>query len=206
MGGGRCLVKQNGPQTSLEGNHDKHVSGTHQAPSQWRPQWKKAQILSKKNISEDSSGNGIDILKSKTERIIQEISTIINLSSEKYKGGSFWSHIKHTRSDKSGFSSLMPGCDKVTDLTTKAKLLNDQFQRAFYKIVPMKLKHTAEQATNAQVSGDCYARMSPINITVEGVQKLLDKLNPYKAPGPGTYSPEARLLQSLATYSRFSLK
>ena len=141
MGGGRCLVKQNGPQTSLEGNHDKHVSGTHQAPSQWRPQWKKAQILSKKNISEDSSGNGIDILKSKTERIIREISTVINLSSEKYKGGSFWSHIKHTRSDKSGFSSLMPGCDKVTDLTTKAKLLNDQFQRAFYKIVPMKLKH-----------------------------------------------------------------
>ena len=45
-----------------------------------------------------------------------------------------------------------------------------------------------------------------INITVEGVQKLLDKLNPYKAPGPGTYSPEARLLQSPATYSRFPLE
>ena len=32
--GGWCLVKQNGPKTSLEGNHDKHVSGTHQASSQ----------------------------------------------------------------------------------------------------------------------------------------------------------------------------
>ena len=70
----------------------------------------------------------------------------------------------------------------------------------------MKLKHNAEQATNAQVSVGCYPRMSPINITVEGVQKLLDNLNPYKAPGPGTYSPEARLLQSLATYSRFPLE
>ena len=50
----------------------------------------------------------------------------------------------------------------------------------------MKRKHIAEQATNAQVSVGCYARMSPINITVEGVQKLLDKLNPYKAPAPGT--------------------
>lgn len=100
----------------------------------------------------------------------------------------------------------MSGCDIVTDLTTKANLLNDQFLRAFYKIVPMELKHIAEQATIAQVSGGCYARMSPISITVEGVQKLLDKLNPYKALGPGTYSPEARLLQSLATYSRFPLE
>ena len=118
----------------------------------------------------------------------------------------FWSLIKHARTDKSGISSLMSGCDIITDSTTKAKLLNDQFQRAFYKSVPMKLKHNAEQATNAQVSGGCYPRMPPINITVEGVQKLLHNLNPYKAPGPGTYSPEARLLQSLATYSRFPLE
>ena len=39
-----------GPQASLEGNHDNPVSGTHQAPSHWEPLWKKAQILSKKNI------------------------------------------------------------------------------------------------------------------------------------------------------------
>ena len=100
----------------------------------------------------------------------------------------------------------MSGCDIVADSTTKVKLLSDQFQRAFYKSVPMKRKHISEQATNAQVSGGCYARMSPINITVEGVQKILNKLNPYKAPGRGTYSPEASLLQSLATYSRFPLE
>ena len=38
----------------------------------------------------------------------------------------------------------MSGCDIVTDSTTKAKLLNDRFQRAFSKSVPMKLKHIAE--------------------------------------------------------------
>ena len=83
----------------------------------------------------------------------------------------------------------MSGCDIVTDSTTKARLLNDRFQRAFSKSVPMKLKHIAEQTSNAQVSGDCYPRMPPINITVEGVQKLLDKLNPYKAPDPDNLQP-----------------
>ena len=40
------------------------------------------------------------------------------------------------------------------------------------------------QATNAQVFGGCYPRMPLINITVEGIEKLLDKLNPYKVAGP----------------------
>ena len=40
------------------------------------------------------------------------------------------------------------------------------------------------QATNAQVFGGCYPHMPLINITVEGIEKLLDKLNPYKAAGP----------------------
>ena len=35
---------------SLEGNHDNPVSGTHQAPLYWEPQWTNAQILTKKNI------------------------------------------------------------------------------------------------------------------------------------------------------------
>ena len=31
-----------------EGNHDNLVSGTHQAPSHWKPQWRNVQILTKK--------------------------------------------------------------------------------------------------------------------------------------------------------------
>ena len=37
-------------QASLKGNHDNLVSGTHQAPSHWEPQWRNAQILIKTNI------------------------------------------------------------------------------------------------------------------------------------------------------------
>ena len=59
----------------------------------------------------------------------------------------------------------------------------------------MELKHIAEQAINAQVSGGCYPCMPPINITVEGVQELLDKLNPYKAPAPDNLQP--RILREL---------
>ena len=124
----------------------------------------------------------------------------------------FWSFIKHARSNKSGISSLVSGCDVVTDSTTKAKLLNDQFQRAFSKSVPMKLIHIAEQATNGQASGSCYPSMPRINMTVAGVEKLLNELNPYKAPGPDNLQPRilwelaARLLQSFAIYSRFPLE
>ena len=90
----------------------------------------------------------------------------------------------------------MAGCDIVTDSTTKAKLLNDQFQTAFSKGAPVKLKHIAEQAANGQASGGCYPSMSSINITVAGVEKLLSKLNPYKAPGQDNLQP--RILRELS--------
>ena len=45
-------------------------------------------------------------------------------------------------------------------------------------------------------SEGCYSHMPSINITVEGVQKLLDKLNPYKAPGPDNLQP--RILRELS--------
>ena len=53
----------------------------------------------------------------------------------------------------------------------------------------MKLKHIVEQATNGQAPGGCYPSMPPINITVAGVEKLLNKLNPCKAPGPDNLRP-----------------
>ena len=45
-------------------------------------------------------------------------------------------------------------------------------------------------------SEGCYPRMPPINITVEGVQNLLDKLNSYKVPGPDNLQP--RILRELS--------
>ena len=42
---------------SLEGNHDNPVSGTHQAPSYWEPQWGNAQILTKKTSKGEGTGS-----------------------------------------------------------------------------------------------------------------------------------------------------
>ena len=45
-------------QASLKGNHDNLVSGTHQAPSHWEPQWRNAQILIKTNIQRGGEAGG----------------------------------------------------------------------------------------------------------------------------------------------------
>ena len=45
-------------QASLKGNHDNLVSGTHQAPSHWEPQWRNAQILIKTNIQMEGEAGG----------------------------------------------------------------------------------------------------------------------------------------------------
>ena len=45
-------------QGSLKGNHDNLVSGTHQAPSHWEPQWRNAQILIKTNIQRGGEAGG----------------------------------------------------------------------------------------------------------------------------------------------------
>ena len=48
-------------QASLKGNH--LVSGTHQAPSHWEPQWRNAQILIKTNIQRGGEAGGKKKLK-----------------------------------------------------------------------------------------------------------------------------------------------
>ena len=45
-------------QASLKGNHDNLVSGTHQAPSHWEPQWRNAQILIKTNLQRGGEAGG----------------------------------------------------------------------------------------------------------------------------------------------------
>ena len=46
----------------------------------------------------------------------------------------FWSFIKHALSDKSGISSLMAGCDIVTDSTTKAIYLMTSFRGPYPRV------------------------------------------------------------------------
>ena len=63
----------------------------------------------------------------------------------------------------------------------------------------MKLAHIAEIAQRQQISDQCYyPRMPQIDITVEGVRKLLSSLKPYKAAGPDSLTVHPRVLKELS--------
>ncbi|CAB3993333.1 Hypothetical predicted protein, partial [Paramuricea clavata] len=62
----------------------------------------------------------------------------------------------------------------------------------------MKLAHIAEIAQRQQISDQrYYPHMPQIDITVEGVRRLLSSLKPYKAAGPDSLHP--RVLKELST-------
>ena len=102
----------------------------------------------------------------------------------------FWSFIKHARTDKSGITSVKAGNVVLTNSSSKAALLNEQFKSVFFQHGPMKLKDIAEAALNQQIYGQhCHSCMAPVDITVEAVRKLLSNLNPYNAVGPDSIHP-----------------
>lgn len=61
----------------------------------------------------------------------------------------------------------------------------------------MKLKYITEAARYQQMLGqNCHSCMAPVDVTVEGVRKLLSNLNPYKAVGADIIHP--RVLKELS--------
>ena len=106
----------------------------------------------------------------------------------------FWTYIKHKKKDNVGISSLKMDGRLFTDPTAKSDILNQQFKSAFSK----KSKFTRRQFINSKRMDPSvtHPRMQPINITLNGITKLLKNLNPYKAQGPDNISP--RILKELA--------
>ena len=104
----------------------------------------------------------------------------------------FWTFIKHRRSDGSSIPPLKSDGILHSDSTEKANILNGQFQQAFSH------KH---DITEAEFKNKCkmqgkFKEIHNINITENGVLKLLNSLNPNKAAGPDNISP--RVLKHLA--------
>ncbi|MCG8035359.1 MAG: hypothetical protein JAZ03_24705 [Candidatus Thiodiazotropha taylori] len=98
-----------------------------------------------------------------------------------------YSFIKTTRCDSSGVSPLKSDGIAYSDPKIKANLLNNQFSSSF----------TAEDHSHLpSMDGDPYPEMPNFTITREGVKKLLQNLDPYKATGPD--SIPSRFLKDFA--------
>ena len=85
-----------------------------------------------------------------------------------------WSFIKHRQTDSVGIAHLKEnGILKGTPLD-KVRILNAQFSSVFTKESPLNtLPQEADPIRQ-------YAPISKLNITTEGIQKLLENLNPTK--------------------------
>ena len=99
----------------------------------------------------------------------------------------FWSFIKQNRKDYTGVPPLNANGKHAATSSEKANLLNEQFESVF----------SNENHTNAQRTQNAeHPCMPDINITENGVLKLLQSLKIHKAAGPDKMS--ARILKQLA--------
>ena len=87
----------------------------------------------------------------------------------------FFSFIKSLKRDSSGIAPLRDQGKLHSDPADKVNILNNQYQSQF----------TEEDKTNIpQPEGEPSPTMPDINVTTEGIRKLLQKLNVNKATGP----------------------
>ena len=88
----------------------------------------------------------------------------------------FWHYIKSLRRDNCGVSPLRDHEGKLNSAPLdKANILNHQYESVFTKEDPSSIPSLA---------GEPYPDMADIEISEEGVKKLLKNLNPHKATGP----------------------
>ncbi|XP_072018350.1 uncharacterized protein [Amphiura filiformis] len=95
--------------------------------------------------------------------------------------------IKAKRCDQAGIAPLKEGNHLFSDPKTKANLLNRQFASVFTK---------DDTSTLPDLGPSNHPPMNGIQITNQGIVKLLKNLNPYKASGPD--GVPARLLKETA--------
>ena len=108
----------------------------------------------------------------------------------------FWTYIKHQRSSSVGISPLRHEGKLVTDPKEKAEILNNQFFKAFSS----GLQYSKEEfigKCEMDTSDRNYRVMEDIEISENGIAKLLSGLNPAKATGPDGLPP--RVLKELST-------
>ena len=104
-----------------------------------------------------------------------------------WKQKRFWSYIKALRKDNSGVAPLKENGKMHADPLDKSNILNRQYESTF----------TREDKVNIlQPEGQPYPPTPDIDISREGVLKLLKKINSNKASGRDMIP--ARILKDLA--------
>ena len=107
----------------------------------------------------------------------------------------FWGFIKSRGSEGQGVAPLNDGGRLVTDPKEKAQLLNKQFSSVFNtktSFTEEDFEHRCPSPPDLPDIPSC----PDLNITKEGVRRLLHDLNPSKACGPDGVTP--RLLRTVA--------
>ena len=121
-----------------------------------------------------------------------EANTLPETSDEPNRGNKkLWSFIKHRKTDSVGVTPLKyKGMlwDKPKD---KAEILNEQFKSVFSDPTPDELEPPVTETDRP------YPDIDELHITSDGVQKLLENLNPNKSMGPNQI--HQRVLKQLAT-------
>ncbi|XP_033750637.1 uncharacterized protein LOC117334902 [Pecten maximus] len=138
------------------------------------------------------------LLKSNTQKLIRQsywkyiedvVSPPISSSGENDYSPMkrFWTYIKHKKANYSGVPSLKSDGKLITDPSTKADILNKQFQSVF---TPSEHFSDAQLTQKYNLGLPTFPPIEDITITVEGVKKLLLNLKPAKAPGPDGIKPK----------------
>ena len=107
----------------------------------------------------------------------------------------FWTYVKHKKNGKTGVSSLKQDGKLYSHPVDKAELLNKQFQSVFSSSEEVSREDFSRNYKMPTVESQ-FPVLDNINITLNGITKLLKDLKPSKSPGPDNLGP--RLLKELA--------
>jgi hypothetical protein len=119
------------------------------------------------------------------------------------KNKRFWTYVKHCKRDSVGISSLKDITGTLrTDPLSIAEVLNNQFVSVFSPPSPLSLAQLCQAKFRTMAAHNKplpqplprdtlspHKSMPDIPVTLNGVEKLLTKLKPNKAPGPDQIKP-----------------
>ena len=107
----------------------------------------------------------------------------------------FWTYVKHKKNGKTGVSSLKQDRKLYSHPMDKEELLTKHFQSVFSSSEEVSRKEFSRNYKMSTVESQ-FPVLDNINITLNGITKLLKDLKPNKSPGPDNLGP--RLLKELA--------